>query len=516
MTDGGDASARALVAAWVRRSAFLPVALALLAYLVIGYGVGRPYGKEGDPSYFIRAGQIYQAPELLPPDSFIETDTGYDGQFFFYLAQDPLLRGKAATRHQVSSQHIDNVAYRYQRILLPLIGWATSWGHPSVLQWTLPLVNLAAVLAATWLLALFLRERERPAWAALAFPVSIGVLVGVFNDVSDPLAAALFVMGVLWWLDRRTAAAVAALTACLLARELYLLPVAALAAAELWRSRRAGLPWLIPLAVFGAWQVYLRLALAASPTEGSHGPSPVPLRGMFQKAREVVREDVIGAANWELAFLAFVLACWAYFAVRTVMMARRLGRAPSREELLPVVGLGALLLFPFLTDALLANIPSYTRYAAAVAGLLVIAYGIWGDAVSRFLLIGSTGLALFNPVIAVLPTRNPGRVKPPEPVSPQAARADTLAACIEAAGVVARRGGDAPEGAVGIRLSTQSGRAGSVYVFESPAAARRAGVGLIAFARQAGGEATLGGTAVVLWPRGVDTADAAATSGCLR
>ena len=108
-----------------------------------------------------------------------------------------------------------------------------------MLQWTLPLVNLAAVLAATWLLAVFLRRRERPTWAALAFPVSIGVLVGVFNDVSDPLAAGLFLMGVLWWLDRRTAAAVIALSACLLARELYLLPVAALAAAELYRSRRA-------------------------------------------------------------------------------------------------------------------------------------------------------------------------------------------------------------------------------------------------------------------------------------
>jgi hypothetical protein len=151
-----------------------------------------------------------------------------------------------------------------------------------------------------------------------------------------------------------------------------------------------------------------------------------------------------------------------------------------------------------------------------VAGLLVIAYGVWGDATSRFLLIGSTGLALFNPVIAVLPTRNAGRVKPPEPVSPQAARADALAACIEASGVVARRGGDAPKGAVGVTLSTQSGRAGSLYVFDSPAAAREASAPLIEFARQAGGEAAVGGTAVALWPRGVDAADARAISTCLR
>jgi hypothetical protein len=40
-------------------------------------------------------------------------------------------------------------------------------------------------------------------------------------------------------------------------------------------------------------------------------------------------------------------------------------------------------------------------------------------------------------------------------------------------------------------------------------------VGLIAFARQAGGEAALGGTEVVLWPRGADPADARAARGCL-
>ncbi len=101
-------------------------------------------------------------------------------------------------------------------------------------------------------------------------------------------------------------------------------------------------------------------------------------------------------------------------------------------------------------------------------------------------------------------------------MSPQAARADAVAACIEAAGVVARRGGKAPDGAVAVALSTQSGKSGSVYVFESPVAAESASKGLIEFARQAGGEAALGGTAVVLWPRGVDAADGRAAAGCLR
>jgi len=46
---------------------WLPVALSLAAYLVMGYGVGKPYGEAGDPSYFIRAGQAGPRPHNDSP-----------------------------------------------------------------------------------------------------------------------------------------------------------------------------------------------------------------------------------------------------------------------------------------------------------------------------------------------------------------------------------------------------------------------------------------------------------------
>lgn len=59
---------------------------------------------------------------LLPKGAYHETSTGYDGQFVFYIAQDLLLDGRAASRDQAQSDHIDDVPYRYQRILLPALG----------------------------------------------------------------------------------------------------------------------------------------------------------------------------------------------------------------------------------------------------------------------------------------------------------------------------------------------------------------------------------------------------------
>ena len=64
-----------------------------------------------------------------------------------------------------------------------------------------------------------------------------------------------------------------------------MLPMAGMISGRsLYRARRARLPVrLIPLAVFGGLADGPRLAFAASPTEGSRGPSPVPLQGMVQK-----------------------------------------------------------------------------------------------------------------------------------------------------------------------------------------------------------------------------------------
>ena len=420
----------------MRRSLLLPLLFAGLAYGLIDYGVGLHAGRKGDPTYFIKAGRPFLAPNLLPPDPFIESSTGYDGQFFFYLSQDPLLNGKAASRDAATSPHIDSVPYRYQRILLPGLGWLTSWGDPSVLQWTLPLINLIAVLAATYLLAGFLRARGRSPWIAVVFALSIGMVVGVVNDLSDPLAAALFVAGLVWWLERRTVPAVVVLAACLLARETYLLPVALICLSELVRTRgRGALPWLIPLGVFGVWQLYLRLALTGSPTAGAAKPSIVPLLGAARKVREVLREDVLGAANWELLFIGLLLAIVAFFAVRSAEVTRAVLRTrswPSREQLMPVVALATLVLVPFLTLELWRNTLSYTRYGAPAAGLLLLAYAIRHDRWSGGLLLSVAALSLTNPVVPLLPNKQPGLIKPPP--SPQQARLDKIISCLAVPG----------------------------------------------------------------------------------
>jgi hypothetical protein len=501
------------------------LAVAALAYVVIGYSAGRAVGEGGNPEVFIHAGQAWLAPDLLPEGAYHETSTGYDGQFFFYIAQDLLLDGRAASRDQAQSDHIDDVPYRYQRILLPALGWVLSaGGDPDLLVWALPLINLLAVLAATLVLAKVLVRHGHTPWIALAFALSLGVVVGVVNDLSDPLAAALFVLGVAWWLDERTWPAVAALAACILARELYVLPVAVIAAVELLRRRRGALPWLVPLAVLALWQLYLRVALTGSPTDDVNKPSAVPLRGAVQKAREVLRQDVLGAAHWELACVGVLLAVWLAFAVAgvrplaTLLRDRRPAEAtPAR--MLPLVALASVLLLPFLSLELWRNIPSYSRYAAPAAGMLVLAYALRRTWWSTALLAAIAALTLTNPVVALVPSHQQAMVRPPAPLGPGQERVAAIQGCLRTAGL--RSGqvpAEAPSGASAVSVTLGSGRTARVLVFASAADAQRYEAGAERIARARGGSADALqrlDDVVVVAPRAAGAAERAPLARCL-
>ena len=112
----------------------LVVGLVLAAYLGL-----RLFQAQGDPLVFARLGQGFAngAPVGEP---------GYDGQFAYWIARDP--------RPTAAGPHLDVPAYRYQRIVYPLLAWALAAGQAAAVPWTLVLINVAAQLAGTCLVEL--------------------------------------------------------------------------------------------------------------------------------------------------------------------------------------------------------------------------------------------------------------------------------------------------------------------------------------------------------------------------
>src|SRR6202790_4456650 len=84
--------------------------------------------------------------------------SGYDGQFYYQIAGDPL--------H--AAQFLDKPAYRYQRIVYPLLVAALSVGQARLIPYMLLLVNFVSVVLGTELVAPPLTKKKLPPCVSLA------------------------------------------------------------------------------------------------------------------------------------------------------------------------------------------------------------------------------------------------------------------------------------------------------------------------------------------------------------
>lgn len=114
---------------------------------------------------------------------------GYDGQFVYYIARDP-----APER---VSQFLDIPAYRYQRILYPLLSRALAFGRIDVIPWAMVVLGLASQVLGTWLLEKILVGWGVSRWYALTYGLYTGLVLAVRLDLPESMAFALIVAAIL-------------------------------------------------------------------------------------------------------------------------------------------------------------------------------------------------------------------------------------------------------------------------------------------------------------------------------
>ncbi len=146
--------------------------LSLLYLGVILFSAG------GDPLEFARIGTHFS-------EGAIPGTEGYDGQFIYYIARDPNPASVVA--------HLDVPAYRYQRILLPLLADLLSFGQADWLPWVIPLIGLSAHLWAVFLLSKLFEDWRVSRWYVLGYGLWVGLLLGLRLDLPEPLAFSLVI-----------------------------------------------------------------------------------------------------------------------------------------------------------------------------------------------------------------------------------------------------------------------------------------------------------------------------------
>ncbi|MEA1927851.1 MAG: hypothetical protein U9N73_06555, partial [Candidatus Auribacterota bacterium] len=285
---------------------------------------------------------------------------GYDGQFYYYAARDPFIRGK-------SWRSMDVPVYRYSRILYPWLAALLALGNSGVIPYTLVLVNLAGVLLGSYFILRWLQDEGMNLWYAIIYGLLSGFILCLLRDLAGPVAMGFLVGGLYFFKSRKYIAGALFLGAALLTREVVLIVPVVFFLFALF-SRRPGKRIstlslsFVPLII---WSGYLFSRFGKYPLREGRGNFGAPLAGAIAHGRSLLAIQGHASEKIYLAVLLVVCLLSLLLAIREVIR--------SKDEL--SISFLLFSLFPvFVTTSIWVEPWSYGRVFLPGAVLLMVNY----------------------------------------------------------------------------------------------------------------------------------------------
>ncbi len=289
----------------------------------------------GNVSGLALIGNVYGHPGQLPAGVRVFHYAGYDGQFYYRMGRNP------ASLHWSAYGVTLDEWYRLVRIGYSALAWLGSGGVPAALPYALVIINVLAIGAIGALGGALAQQAGRHALWGLLLAGYFGFATSVARDLTEPLAAACLLAGILACRRRRFTLAAGLFAVGALTRETVLVAPFALAVTRLValarrraRPGREDLAWIIPGLAFVAWEIVLKQATGVFPILGDGGknagtPLVAGLRALAHNAGHPFT-PVPGAPGavliWDFEFLALAL-----FAV-SALLALRATTVPVYER----------------------------------------------------------------------------------------------------------------------------------------------------------------------------------------
>jgi hypothetical protein len=242
------------------------LALMLILYLVVpaSYSIIWTNGHRLDETVFIHAGKDMSERWGIDYDSIhvFKDSIGYDGQFYYTIAKNPL--------DMDAARKIPAPSFRYQRILYPLIVHLLSLGNTRIIPAMFLLLNLASIAAAACIYQRMISHPNAPRASWLYIPLSTGLFVSALLNLTEPLWA-LLTLASLLMLDRGEHVKSAIFFGlAFLAKETTLYLVLPLILHFVCKKRlRQALIYAAPLILFTAWQLTLLNVFGELPLQSS-------------------------------------------------------------------------------------------------------------------------------------------------------------------------------------------------------------------------------------------------------
>ncbi|MEB3309510.1 MAG: hypothetical protein VKJ02_04705 [Snowella sp.] len=279
-------------------SAFIVISVIVYLYL---------FKFSGNITGFFRIGSVLPlSPFLTPDQTFIFKDElGYDGQQFLSLALDPFFRDLDTL------ESLDHPAYRYRRILYPLLSYLLGFGNPILIPYVMVAINAIAIILIVWLATLYFKSQDFNINQALFTLCIPGIWIVLSLSTSDLVTGLFFVAAFYFYTQNKPIYTSLMVSLACLTRETMLLLWLALVFTVIFRKKYDYLRFLV-LAIVPPliWNFYvLSLNLLGSPGTGNFG---FPFWGIIQKIIGLITGGLSGNKLFEaylfiLLILAFVL-----------------------------------------------------------------------------------------------------------------------------------------------------------------------------------------------------------------
>jgi len=279
-----------------RLESIRPIGLGVLVALcaLVFVGARLALAADGDVTKFVVAGDSFVDRNAVDPPIHVFASSGYDGQFYWRMAVAP-------TDHRLESSHgvrLDQ-EIRLGRIGYPSLAWLGSLGRPSLVAWSLVLVNVLGLGVITLFAAGFARDRGLSSWWGLAVASSSGLAMSLARDLCEIVMIAGLVGAALAISRQRPYLAAAGFTVAVLTHEQSLVVILTYA---LWRlksvveTRRLcveDVAWFVPLSMFVCWQTVCAVAWGQAPVTQSGGKNlDLPFVGLARLLGRWIQGDL--------------------------------------------------------------------------------------------------------------------------------------------------------------------------------------------------------------------------------
>ncbi len=293
-----------------------------LQFLIVHYRYG------GNWTGLFCTGSKFPIPSALAGERVyvFPNSTGYDGQFYHYVAHDPLMRTDLW-------RSIDNSRLRYRRILLPAAAFLLAAGRQPWIDRAFMAANLLFLFLGAWWLGRYLDSLGFPAGLAALFVFAPAALISLDRLTVDLAFTALCIGFALYLRLGQDARAYAVLALACLCRDTGFV-LAAAACLALLLERRLAKAAVLATAILPAAAWYWRVQLMTPANPDERFGLVIPFTGVFGMLLHPLTYPFGGAVNAALGWLDRLAALGFVFAVLlTVWLVRRIGFGPMEAAM---------------------------------------------------------------------------------------------------------------------------------------------------------------------------------------